>query len=53
MRKVPTLFERDWKGDRSRVTDQINPVCAWVFNGEGVATRKFDGTAVLIENGEL
>jgi len=53
MRKVPTIFERDWNGDKSKVTDQHNPVCQWVFDGEGVATRKYDGTAILIERDEL
>lgn len=53
MKKVPTIFERDWKGDKSRVIDQVNPICKWVFDGEGVATRKFDGTAVYLMDGEL
>ena len=45
MQKIPTLFERDWTGDRSRVLDKVNPEAAWVLAGEGVATRKRDGTA--------
>ena len=49
MKKIPTLFERDCNGDRSRVLDQINPEAQWVFDGEGIATRKHDGTCVLIE----
>lgn len=53
MKKVPTIFERDWGGDRSRVTTKRNPLCSWVFEGEGVATRKFDGTAVMVESGQL
>lgn len=53
MKKIPNIFLRDWKGDRSRVTDEVNPECLWVFNGEGVATRKFDGTAVMIKQGSL
>ena len=53
MKKIPTLFERDWNGDKSRVTEQTNPLCQWVIDGEGVATQKYDGTACLIENGEL
>ncbi len=45
MRKIPTLFVRDanW-----RATEMIAPVCAWVAEGGGVATRKLDGTACLI-----
>ena len=53
MKKIPTLFERDWNGDRSRVTPQIHNGCEWVISGEGVATRKLDGTSCLIREGEL
>lgn len=49
MKKIPTIFERDWDGDRSRVLPVINNECAWVFCGEGVATRKYDGTCVYID----
>lgn len=53
MKKIPTIFERDWDGDRSRVIDKPNPAAAWVFAGEGVATRKLDGTSCLVEGGKL
>jgi hypothetical protein len=53
MKKIPTIFERDWKGDRSRVVDQINPAAQWVFDGEGIATRKLDGTSCMIRDGKL
>lgn len=53
MKKIPTIFERDWNGDRSRVVDKINPDAQWVFDGEGVATRKLDGTSCLIRDGKL
>lgn len=53
MKKVPTLFERDWDGDRSRVLDQVHPGCEWVLAGEGVATRKLDGTCCMIRDGKL
>lgn len=53
MKKIPTLFERDWNGDRSRVVGQINPACQWVADGEGVATRKIDGTCCLVARGIL
>jgi hypothetical protein len=49
MQKIPTLFERDWEGDRSRVTEQVVPGCEWVLEGEGVATRKYDGTCVMFD----
>ena len=53
MRKIPTIFQRDWAGDKSKVIYVRNDECLWVFSGEGVPTRKFDGTAVLVENGQL
>lgn len=49
MQKIPTIFERDWEGDRSRVLDQPVPGTEWVFEGEGVATRKYDGTCVMLD----
>ncbi|GAA2876077.1 hypothetical protein Acy02nite_75800 [Actinoplanes cyaneus] len=48
MRKIPTLFRRDPE-DRKRVLPDANPECAWVLAGEGVATRKYDGTCVLLD----
>ena len=53
MKKIPTVFERDWNGDRSRVVDQVNSDCEWVLAGEGVATRKVDGTCCLVRDGKL
>lgn len=53
MKKIPTLFERDWNGDRSRVTPQVHAGCEWVLAGEGVATKKVDGTCCRVRNGVL
>jgi hypothetical protein len=53
MRKIPTLFQRDWTGDRSRVTRSVTPGCEWVLAGEGQATRKFDGTCCMVRDGIL
>lgn len=49
MKKIPTVFVRDWDGNPKYVTDQPNPDCAWVFDGEGRATRKYDGTCVMFD----
>lgn len=49
MNKIPTIFDRDWDGDRSRVLDVPVSGCEWVFDGEGVATRKYDGTCVMFD----
>lgn len=53
MKKIPTLFERDWNGDRSRVINQVHEGCEWVLAGEGTATRKLDGTCCMIRDGKL
>jgi len=49
MNKIPTLFERDWEGDRSRVLDQVHSGCEWVLEGEGTPTRKYDGTCLMFD----
>lgn len=55
MRKIPTIYERPWDNPdpkaRALVTQTPNPEAAWVFAGEGVATEKTDGTAVLVKAG--
>lgn len=53
MKKIPTLFELDWNGDKRRVVNQIHAGCEWVANGEGVATRKIDGTSCLMRGGKM
>jgi hypothetical protein len=53
VKKIPTYFERDWNGDRSRVIDAVNPEAAWVCFGEGVATRKMDGACCMVRDGRL
>lgn len=54
MNKIPTLYVRD-PANMSRVTQEVTPGCEWVLAGEGVATRKWDGTniAVTIHDGKL
>lgn len=49
MKKIATIFDRDWNGDRSRVLDNPTPGCEWVFDGEGIPTRKYDGTCVMFD----
>lgn len=52
MKKIPTLFLRD-PSNPLRVTDQVNSVCQWVVDNEGIATRKWDGQPILIQDGLL
>jgi len=47
MKKIPSLFKRDYEGTRL-VYDEIVPGTEWVLAGEGVATRKIDGTSCLM-----
>jgi hypothetical protein len=49
MKKIPTLYLRDWGNDPRYVTRDPNPDCAWVLAGEGTATRKYDGTCVMYD----
>ena len=52
MNKIPSLFTRNYDGDRL-VIDEVVPGSEWVMNGEGIATRKFDGTACMVKDGKL
>lgn len=52
MKKIPTIYIRDGNNPQF-VTNTINPVCQWVFDGEGVATQMYDGTCCLIKDGNL
>ena len=52
MQKIPSLFKRDYKGNRL-VYDEAVEGCEWVLNGEGVATRKWDGTSCMVREGVL
>ena len=53
MRKIPTIFERDWNDDLSRVVDKVHSDCQWVLDGEGVATLKQNGTCCMVRGGKL
>lgn len=52
MIKISTLYEKD-PSDLGSVLRVVDPKNRWVLNAEGVATRKFDGTATAIIEGEL
>ena len=52
VQKIPSLFVRNYAGDR-KVLDQVVPGSEWVVQGEGVATRKWDGVAVLVRHGNV
>jgi hypothetical protein len=52
MRKIVSLFQRNYDGDRL-VRDEVVPGAEWVITGEGIATRKFDGTCAMVRAGKL
>jgi hypothetical protein len=52
MKKIPTLFGRDFV-NKARITKDVTPGCEWVLIGEGIATRKLDGTCCMIREGVL
>ena len=53
MKKMPSLFVRDHSQKGAPYIDQVTPGCEWVIAGEGVATRKYDGTCCLVRDGVL
>lgn len=48
MKKIPTLFVRDFNSRPAHVTPEVTPGCEWVLNGEGTSTRKWDGTCMML-----
>ena len=51
MKKIPNLFQRDI--ETGELTHLINPECQWVVDGEGTATRKFDGSSCMLKGNKL
>lgn len=52
MKKIISLFQRNYDTDRL-VRNEVVPGAEWVLNGEGIATRKYDGTCCLVRDGRL
>ncbi|MGC4002858.1 MAG: DUF5565 family protein [Pirellulales bacterium] len=52
MKKIISLFQRNYETDKL-VRNEVVPGAEWVLNGEGVATRKFDGTCCMLRDGKL
>ena len=53
MQKIPSLFKRNHDTEPRLVRDEVVEGSEWVLKGEGVATRKWDGTACLFKGGKL
>ena len=52
MKKIISLFQRNYETDRL-VRDEVVPGAEWVLAGDGVATRKWDGTCCMVRDGRL
>ena len=50
MKKIPTIYLRDMTVQPPVLTETPNPLCLWVFAGEGAPTRKRDGTATMVDD---
>lgn len=54
MKKIPTLFTRIIVNHEiTGILPVVTEGCEWVLAGEGVATRKLDGTACMVKDGKL
>lgn len=51
MKKCVTMFVRDAK--TFRVIDAVAPGAEWAAAGEGIATKKWDGTCCMVKDGKL
>lgn len=52
MKKIISLYQRNYDGDRL-VRNEVVPGAEWVLAGEGIATRKWDGTCCMSRGGKL
>lgn len=52
MKKISTLFKKNPE-NLGLVINEVDHENQWVIDGDGIPTRKWDGTACAIINGEL
>lgn len=53
MKKIPTLFEREFKDHKVvKVLPKVHPGMEWVLEGEGIATVKYDGSCCAVIDGK-
>lgn len=52
MKKIISLFKRDYERTH-KVFNQVVEGAEWVINGEGQATRKYDGTCCLVAGNKI
>ncbi len=51
MEKIPTLFARNFT--TGLIYNEVVPEAGWVIDGEGEATRKWDGTSCMVKDDKL
>lgn len=52
MKKIISLFKRNYETNHL-IRNEVVEGAEWVINGEGVATRKYDGTCCMMRDGVL
>lgn len=54
MKKMKSLFVRHFENHEVvSISNEVTPGCEWVIQGEGIPTRKLDGTCCLIKDGKI
>ena len=54
MKKIPTLFKREFEGHKViKILPEVTPGFEWVLEGNGIATVKWDGACCAIINWKL
>ena len=55
MKKIPTLFQREYTDHKvSGISPELtSPDLQWVLDGEGIATKKIDGTCCAFIDGKF
>ena len=54
MKKMKSLFVRHFENHEViSILNEVTPGCEWVILGEGIPTRKLDGTCCLINDGKI
>lgn len=53
MKKIPTLFKRDFTKPGNPIMPEYNDGVDWVLSGEGTPTRKYDGMCCMVRDHRL
>lgn len=53
MKKIPTLFKRDFTKPGNPIIPEYNDEVGWVLDGQGTPTRKYDGMCALVRDRKL